>query len=224
MTAARAGTSGAPPEAGSGRPAVRRADGHPGGHPGGHPDRRTQARIAAVQALYQLSATDAAPDEVVDEFHLHRMREAGPAAIADKALFREIVRGACGDRAALNRLIGESLSESWTLERMDRVLVALLNAGAWELLDRAETPARVVIAEYVDVARVFFDKREPAFVNGVLDRLARTLRSGEFAEDPNSSGAAEIGNIAEGADRVGADRAGADKVGPSTGGAAEPEA
>lgn len=211
MTSAPAGTSGAPPEAGSGRPTVRRPD--------GHPDRRTQARIAAVQALYQLSATDAAPDEVVDEFHLHRMREAGPAAIADKALFREIVRGACGDRAALNRMIGESLSESWTLERMDRVLVALLNAGAWELLGRAETPARVVIAEYVDVARVFFDKREPAFVNGVLDRLARTLRSGEFAEDPNSSEGEEIGNFADGTDRVGTERAG-----PATGGAAEPEA
>ena len=212
MTAAPAGTSGAPPEAGSGRPAVRR------------PDRRTQARIAAVQALYQLSATDAAPDDVVDEFHLHRMREAGPAAIADRALFREIVRGACGDRAALNRMIGESLSEDWTLERMDRVLVALLNAGAWELLGRADTPARVVIAEYVDVARVFFDMREPAFVNGVLDRLARTLRSGEFTEDSNSSKAAEIGNLAPVADKAGADKAGADKAGPATGGAAEPEA
>ena len=217
MTAAPAGTSGAPPEAGSGRPAVRR------------PDRRTQARIAAVQALYQLSATDAAPDDVVDEFHLHRMREAGPAAIADRALFREIVRGACGDRAALNRMIGESLSEDWTLERMDRVLVALLNAGAWELLGRADTPARVVIAEYVDVARVFFDMREPAFVNGVLDRLARTLRSGEFTEDSNSSKAAEIGNLApvadkDGVDKDGVDKAGADKAGPATGGAAEPEA
>jgi len=217
MTAAPAGTSGAPPEAGSGRPAVRR------------PDRRTQARIAAVQALYQLSATDAAPDDVVDEFHLHRMREAGPAAIADRALFREIVRGACGDRAALNRMIGESLSEDWTLERMDRVLVALLNAGAWELLGRADTPARVVIAEYVDVARVFFDMREPAFVNGVLDRLARTLRSGEFTEDSNSSKAAKIGNLAsvadkDGVDKARADKAGADKAGPATGGAAEPEA
>ena len=176
MAAASAGKSDAPAGArpGTGRPTDRQ--------PGGRSDRRTQARIAAVQALYQLSATDAAPDDVVDEFRLHRMREAGPAATADKALFTEIVQGACSDRAALNRMIEGSLSENWTLERMDRVLVALLNAAVWELHGRSEAPARVVIAEYVDVARVFFDNREPAFVNGMLDRLARTLRAEEFSE------------------------------------------
>lgn len=145
-------------------------------------DRRTQARIAAVQALYQLSATNAAPDDVLNEFRQHRMSEAGPAAAADKALFTEVVRGACSDREALNQMIEGSLSEDWALSRMDRVLVALLNAGAWELLGRADTPGRVIIAEYVDVARVFFDNREPAFVNGVLDKLARKLRAEEFAD------------------------------------------
>jgi len=159
-------------------PAVSQA---PRGGKARRPDRRTQARIAAVQALYQLSATNAAPDDVLDEFRTHRMSEAGPAAIADKTLFTEVFQGACSDRAALNAMIEGSLSDDWALERMDRVLVALLNAGAWELLGRAETPARVVIAEYVDVARVFFDNREPAFVNGVLDRLARKLRPEEFA-------------------------------------------
>lgn len=144
-------------------------------------DRRTSARIAAVQALYQLSATNAAPEAVLDEFRRHRMSEAGPASTADKALFTEVFRGACSDREALNALIAGAIAEDWALERMDRVLVALLNAGAWELLGRPETPARVVIAEYVDVARVFFDKREPAFVNGLLDKLARQLRQQEFA-------------------------------------------
>lgn len=162
-------------------PAASRAKSRPNAKRGNRrSDKRTAARIAAVQALYQLSATNAAPDDVLDEFHLHRMSEAGPAATADKALFIEVFRGACGDREALNALIESSISDDWALERMDRVLVALLNAGAWELLGRAETPARVVIAEYVDVARVFFDKREPAFVNGVLDKLARKLRPGEF--------------------------------------------
>ncbi|MCY4190238.1 MAG: transcription antitermination factor NusB [Rhodospirillaceae bacterium] len=147
------------------------------------PDRRTQARIATVQALYQLGATNAAPDDILDEFRTHRMSEAGPAAIADKALFGEVFRGACGNRSVLNDMIQGSLSDDWTLERMDRVLVALLNAAAWELLGRAETPARVIITEYVDVARLFFDNREPAFVNGVLDRLARKIRPDEFAPE-----------------------------------------
>ncbi len=147
------------------------------------PDRRTQARIATVQALYQLGATNAAPDDVLDEFRTYRMSEAGPAAIADKTLFGEVFRGACGNRSVLNDMIQGSLSDDWALDRMDRVLVALLNAAAWELLGRAETPARVIITEYVDVARLFFDSREPAFVNGVLDRLARKTRPDEFAPE-----------------------------------------
>ena len=200
MAAAPAGKSGAPAGArpGAGRPTDRQ----PGRQPDRRTDRRTQARIAAVQALYRLSATDAAPDDVVDEFRLHWMREAGPSAAADRALFTEIVQGACSDRAALNRMIEESLSENWALERMDRVLVALLNAGAWELHGRSETPARVVIAEYVDVARVFFDNREPAFVNGMLDRLARSLRSGEFSEPAESSEATALQETAEDSGRV----------------------
>ena len=181
-----AGTGSAPSAARAKSRAKSRSNAGPNSKRGNRrSDKRTAARIAAVQALYQLSATNAAPDDVLDEFRLHRMSEAGPAATADKTLFMEVFRGACTERETLNELIESSISDDWALERMDRVLVALLNAGAWELLGRAETPARVVIAEYVDVARVFFDKREPAFVNGVLDKLARKLRAGEFDDaDP----------------------------------------
>lgn len=164
--------------------------------------RRGAARIAAVQALYQIELTGASPDRVLREFVAHRIGEVphprdeagAEEAIGetDRELFAAIVRGACASRAELDEMVSSALAAGWSLERMDRVLRALLRAGAYELFARAETPARVVITEYVGVANAFYEGREPGFVNGVLDKLARVLRSGEMeaagpSEPPSKS-------------------------------------
>jgi N utilization substance protein B len=154
--------------------------------------RRGAARLAAVQALYQIELTGASADRVLREFVAHRMgaapRAPGEEAGADEAvgetdreLFAAIVRGACERRRELDEMVGSALAPGWSLERMDRVLRALLRAGAFELFARPETPARVAIAEYVGVAHAFYEGREPGFVNGVLDKLARALRPEEMA-------------------------------------------
>jgi N utilization substance protein B len=153
--------------------------------------RRGAARIAAVQALYQIELTGASPDRVLREFVAHRIDtvpnprdDAGvEEAIGetDRELFTAIVRGACEKRAELDEMVGSALAVGWSLERMDRVLRALLRAGAYELFARAETPARVAIAEYIGVANACYEGREPGFVNGVLDKLARVLRPEEMA-------------------------------------------
>ena len=76
--------------------------------------------------------------------------------------------------------IAAHLSDKWTIERLDPVLRALLRAAAAELWAGGDTPARVVINEYMDIAHGFFDGEEPRFANGVLDALARQMRGGEF--------------------------------------------
>ncbi len=157
--------------------------------------RRGAARLAAVQALYQIELTGASPDRVLREFVTHRI-DAAPQAASDEAasdeavgetdreLFAAIVRGASERRTELDEIVASALAVGWSLERMDRVLRALLRAGAFELLARPETPARVAITEYVAVANAFYEGREPGFVNGVLDKLARALRPDEMAEAP----------------------------------------
>lgn len=154
--------------------------------------RRGAARIAAVQALYQIELTGASPDRVLREFVAHRIDSPPPHAAdaassdealgeTDRELFAAIVRGASERREQLDEMVGSALALGWSLERMDRVLRALLRAGAFELFARPETPARVAITEYVGVANAFYNGREPGFVNGVLDKLARVLRPDEIA-------------------------------------------
>ena len=70
------------------------------------------------------------------------------------------------------------------MARLDPVLRALLRAGGAELTMADGPPPRVVINEYLDVAHGFFNGDEPRMVNGMLDRLARELRPGDFAAAP----------------------------------------
>ena len=89
----------------------------------------------------------------------------------------EIVTGAEARQNDIDALISGRLAEGWTLERLDRPMRAILRAGAYELIARADVPVATVITEYVDVAHAFYDKRESGFVNGLLDAIAKEARS-----------------------------------------------
>ena len=60
---------------------------------------------------------------------------------------------------------------------------AILRAGAYELRRCKDIPAKVILNEYVEIARAFFDGDEPGVVNAVLDRLGKSVRSGELNAD-----------------------------------------
>jgi N utilization substance protein B len=94
------------------------------------------------------------------------------------------VRGYAVNAETLDAVVTATLAEDWPLARLDPVLRALLRAAAAELFDAKGPPARAVINEYMDVAHGFFGGEEPRFANGVLDRIARTLRGAEFAAAP----------------------------------------
>ncbi len=157
---------------------------------------RTSARVAAVQALFQAEQAQLGPERVIDEFVRHRLGagapgsnagfEDGRAPDANVPLFGRIVRTAVAQQDVLDALLAATLSEDWPMDRLDPVLRALLRAGAAELWMSDGPPGRVVINEYLDIAHGFFDGEIPNMANGVLDRLARRLRPGEFAGDSAS--------------------------------------
>jgi N utilization substance protein B len=147
-------------------------------------NRRSVARLAAVQALYQIDLTSGSPEPVIAEFRRHRLEEGAPA---DREFFGDLVDGAYTRRAEIDAVLAPLLATGWTLERLEAVLRAILRAGAFEIVARGDIPARVVIDEYVSVARAFFSGQEPGVVNGILDRLARQQRAGEFESQPGAA-------------------------------------
>lgn len=140
---------------------------------------RSVARLAAVQALYQLEMEGTAMAMLLDEFHQHRLGaeiEGDQYAEAEVAFFDDVVKGASARRDEIDDLLAGKLAEGWKLERLDKTMLQVLRAGAWELLARADVPTATVITEYVDVAHAFFESREAKFVNGVLDSVAKVVR------------------------------------------------
>ena len=75
-----------------------------------------------------------------------------------------------------------ALAKDWTWARVDRLVRAILLAGAYELLHRKDVPPRVTINEYVEIAHAFYDQGEPTFVNSVLDRVAHEARPTELVK------------------------------------------
>lgn len=154
-------------------------------------NQRGAARLAAVQALYQLDIAGALLGDVLAEFESFRLGaevDGEQYREADAAYFREIVSGVVRDQRELDPAVHDSLSSGWPLQRLDATLRAILRAGAWELSARSDVPGRVVVNEYVDIARAFFDADIAGMVNAVLDGLARKLRPGEFAAGASDTG------------------------------------
>ncbi len=141
---------------------------------------RTRARLAAVQALYQMDLTQRDLSKVLDEFLSHRFQAAEIYAGADRDLFRDIASGVAHGQAKIDPEIAAHLAEGWRLSRIDSILRAILRSGVFELIEKPDVPARAIINEYVEIAHDFFGGEEPAVVNGVLDRVARKTRPGEF--------------------------------------------
>ncbi len=139
---------------------------------------RTVARLAAVQALYQMEVSGVGVEAVVREFSDHRFGrdlEGEQLADADEALFGDIVRGVVGEQARIDQAVVRRLAENWKLDRLDATVRAMLRAGSFELIYR-DTPVEVVINEYVELAKAFFDAKEWAFINGALDAVAQDVR------------------------------------------------
>ena len=144
-------------------------------------DRRSAARLAAVQALYQSEVGEVEIDGVIAQFREHgAVLDDAPALKFDGDLFAELAAGAAARRAELDESITAALAPGWTMDRLELLLRAVLRVGAYEMMARPSTPAKVVINEYIEIAHAFFDQGVPGLVNGVLDRLARELREAEF--------------------------------------------
>lgn len=137
---------------------------------------KSAARLYAVQALFQMEAAGQTVDKVRREFETHRfgaVYDEDEMAEGDPDLFRAIIEEAVNWQAKIDQLTDRALVAKWPIDRIDPVLRALFRAAGAEMLARG-TPPKVVITEFVDVAKAFFpDGKEPSFVNAVLDHMAR---------------------------------------------------
>ncbi|WP_455481406.1 transcription antitermination factor NusB [Bartonella sp. B12(2025)] len=142
-------------------------------------NKRGAARLAAVQALYQMDIIGSGVMETAAEYeayHLGKNIDGDQYLDADFQWFLAIITGVAKDQKQLDPMLHQQLSAEWSLSRLDSILRAILRAGLWELINRQDVPVAVVVNEYIDIAKAFFEGDEPKLVNAVLDSMAKKIR------------------------------------------------
>ncbi|QBF31230.1 transcription antitermination factor NusB [Thalassococcus sp. S3] len=144
---------------------------------------KSAARLYAVQALFQMEQSGQTSDGVVREFLDHRFGatyDGDEMMDGDIALFRRLVENAVNYQAPIDQMTDRALVAKWPIARIDPTLRGLFRAAGAEMT-QSTTPPKVVISEFVDIARAFFPEgREPKFVNAVLDHMAREAKPEAF--------------------------------------------
>ncbi|MCE0505254.1 transcription antitermination factor NusB [Roseivivax sp. GX 12232] len=145
---------------------------------------KSASRLYAVQALFQMEHSELSADRVRQEFLNHRfgleLEEGMEMVDGDIDLFREIVDEAVNWQAKIDQMTDRALVAKWPIARIDPTLRALFRAAGAEFL-ATDAPPKVVIVEYVEIAKAFYPEgREAKFVNAVLDHMAREAKPEAF--------------------------------------------
>ena len=144
---------------------------------------KSAARLYAVQALFQMEQTRQTSKSVVMEFVEHRFGatyDGDEMQDGDISLFRRLVEDAVNHQAAIDQMTDRALVAKWPIGRIDPTLRGVFRAAGAEMT-QSTTPPKVVISEFLEIARAFFPEgKETKFVNAVLDHMAREARPEAF--------------------------------------------
>ena len=145
---------------------------------------RSAARLYTVQALFQMEALGEVLEDIQTEFETYRFGATiggDTYAEGDLELFRALLSEAVNNQAKIDQMTDRALVAKWPIDRIDPTIRALFRAAGAELVTQ-DTPPKVAITEFVDIAKAFFPEgREAKFVNAVLDHMAREAKPEAFA-------------------------------------------
>jgi N utilization substance protein B len=135
--------------------------------------RRGLSRRLTVQALYQWLVNETQPERMLQQF-----RDEDSLGRADVDYFKSLMHGCVRESGLLTDTFSEYLDRS--LEQLDPVERAVLMLGTYELMFCPDVPWKVVVNESVNQAKMFGAEDSFKFINGVLDKVARTVRTTEI--------------------------------------------
>jgi len=156
--------------------------------PKNYDPRPAATRLAAVQAVYEMDMIDAPADDVLASFAAERWKAADDEVAEEMArpkpeLLKELVRGTAARAADIDAALRPAMTGSRTVGDMEQIVQAIVRTATYELLARANVPAKTVIGAYTSVADAFFDAdgQQVKLIAGILNTVARNVRAGEFA-------------------------------------------
>ena len=139
---------------------------------------RKNSRKIAVQAVFQFFFSNDEISKILEEFCRYRIKEKQNCEKKYDIIFlKEIVEGVFKNKKEITKLIEEHSFKDWPIQRLDPTMHAIISLAIYEFSFCKKTPFKVIINEYVSIARMYLDNNNTGFVNGILDSLAKKIRN-----------------------------------------------
>ena len=148
----------------------------------GNHNKKSSARLFAVQILFEMEINGKKINNILerltDEYliEISRLNKTGKA---DKNHLIKILKGVTKNQKDIDLNINDNLI-GWSLSRIDSVSRAILRSALYELRECNDIPVKVIINEYIEISKSFFEGEEPNFINGILDKISKIYRPNEF--------------------------------------------
>lgn len=139
-------------------------------------ERHRVSRLMAVQATYEANHNQLSYQRVTKSFLEFRFKNHDHPVVPDRELFLHIMQSLETRKDQVHDILEQVVVGTWTLDALDAVLKSILMAGIAELLEPyKDAPKPLLISEYVEVAKGFFDDKEAAYINKALDSVLKKL-------------------------------------------------
>jgi N utilization substance protein B len=129
-------------------------------------------RLLAVQALYQISINELSSENSIDSILETAIQQPGLEELKKKPNFnyaKKILNGFLENSKQIDLLIRTSLTASRSLDKLDKLIQAILNLAIYEIKFGPKVPKKIIINEYLNISHIFFTGAESKLINGILD-------------------------------------------------------
>ena len=129
-------------------------------------------RLLAVQALYQISINELSNENSIDSILEAAIQQPGLEELKKKPNFnyaKKILNGFLENSQQIDLLIRTSLTASRSLDKLDKLIQAILNLAIYEIKFGPKVPKKIIINEYLNISHIFFTGAESKLINGILD-------------------------------------------------------
>ena len=139
-------------------------------------ERYRVSRLMAVQATYEANHNQLPYQRVTKSFLEFRFKNHDHPVVPDRELFLHIMQSLEERKDQIHDILEQIVVGTWTLDALDAVLKSILMVGIAELLSPyKDAPKPLLISEYVEVAKGFFDDKEAGYINKALDSVLKKL-------------------------------------------------
>jgi N utilization substance protein B len=145
-------------------------------------NKKSSARLFAVQILFEMEINGKKINNILERLtddYLIEISRLNKTEKADKSHLSRILKGVTKSQKEIDSDIKDNLI-GWSLSRIDSVSRAILRSALYELKECNDIPVKVIINEYIEISKSFFEGEEPNFINGILDKISKIYRPSEL--------------------------------------------